>query len=607
MTNHGVPNLTKCDLLERQRDRLDRRTTALRRAANRYSWLRLVIFILTTVLSFVLLNTPLLSWLVLIGGAAAFAVTVAIHRRYQTALDRLTLLREVTAAQIARLTLTWPDLPPTPLPDLPADHPYAADLDLVGERSLLHLIDTTIARESSDRLRDWLLTLPASLATSRDRQALVRELVPLTTFRHRLTLHASQSASTIKRRWQAGRILSWLAAPAASPPLALLVVLVPLAVANIVLFILEQTQGIPPYWGYTFAAYVLLSVTQVRAVLSLGGEANTLLDSLRQLSAVLGYLERYNPGQHPRLAALCAPYHTGDRPSAQLRRVAWVVSAASLQRNPLLWIILNAVVPWDIYFAYRLERLRARLADTLPTWLESWFTIEAASALANFADLHPENAFPTLTDDLTWRGRGLRHPLIVAPVANDFAFADLGEIALITGSNMSGKSSFLRTLGVNMVLAYAGGPVSADEFAVSHFRLFTQMRVSDSITEGYSYFYAEVRRLAQLLAALDDESGPPLVFLVDEIFRGTNNRERLIGSRSFIRALVGRRGVGVIATHDLELTGLADDLRQVRNFHFEDQVADGRMTFDYTLRPGASTSTNALTIMRQVGLPVEAG
>ncbi len=159
-------------------------------------------------------------------------------------------------------------------------------------------------------------------------------------------------------------------------------------------------------------------------------------------------------------------------------------------------------------------------------------------------------------------------------------------------------------LGVNFVLAFAGGPVNASMLRTSLFRIFTCIRVSDSVTDGYSYFYAEVRRLRQLLDALE-ESGLPLFFLIDEIFKGTNNRERLVGSRAYIRALVGRTCLGIISTHDLELVKLADTLPGVKNDHFREEVIDGSMRFDYTLRPGPSPTTNALKIMRMEGLPVD--
>ncbi len=199
------------------------------------------------------------------------------------------------------------------------------------------------------------------------------------------------------------------------------------------------------------------------------------------------------------------------------------------------------------------------------------------------------------------------HPLIPdeTRICNDFQMDELGMVDILTGSNMAGKSSFLRTLGVNLCLAYAGGPVFAQVFETRLFRLYTSIRVADSVTDGFSYFYAEVRRLEGLLTALKDEDERPLFFLIDEIFRGTNNRERLIGSQSFIKALVGQHGIGLIATHDLELVKLADDRPLVRNYHFRDGVENGRMIFDYLLHPGPCPTTNALKIMALAGLPVD--
>jgi DNA mismatch repair ATPase MutS len=170
---------------------------------------------------------------------------------------------------------------------------------------------------------------------------------------------------------------------------------------------------------------------------------------------------------------------------------------------------------------------------------------------------------------------------------------------------MAGKSSFLRTMGINLRLAYVGGPVVAESLQTSLFRLYTSIQIQDSLADGFSFFYAEVRRLQALLAALREEGERPLFFLIDEIFRGTNNRERLIGSRAYIRALAGSNGVGLIATHDLELVQLADDLPGIQNYHFRDAVENGRMIFDYKLHLGPCPTTNALKIMQLAGLPIE--
>jgi DNA mismatch repair ATPase MutS len=203
--------------------------------------------------------------------------------------------------------------------------------------------------------------------------------------------------------------------------------------------------------------------------------------------------------------------------------------------------------------------------------------------------------------------RALGHPLIKpeSKVCNDFELNDHRKIAILTGSNMAGKSTFLRTVGVNLCLAYAGAPVNADGLQTSPFRIFTCIKVSDSVQDGLSYFYAEVKRLKALLSATEGEEDLPVLFLIDEIFRGTNSRERHIGSRAYIRALSSRKTVGLVATHDLELVKLADEIPGVTNFHFREEVREGRMVFDYHLRMGPCPTTNALQIMRLEGLPVD--
>jgi len=238
--------------------------------------------------------------------------------------------------------------------------------------------------------------------------------------------------------------------------------------------------------------------------------------------------------------------------------------------------------------------------------------LEASISLANFAYLNPDYVFPEFISD--WKdqdrsiftARGLGHPLIPAnrKICNDFSLGKSGETFIVTGSNMSGKSSFLKAIGVNLCLAYAGGPVNAGSFHSALFRVFTCIRINDSIVDGFSFFYAEVKRLKALLDALQRNHPYPLFFLIDEIFKGTNNRERLVGSRSYIQHLIGQNGAGLIATHDLELIKLADQFPNITNCHFREEVADGKMVFDYKLRPGPCPTTNALKIMQMEGLPV---
>jgi hypothetical protein len=391
-----------------------------------------------------------------------------------------------------------------------------------------------------------------------------------------------------------------------------LLLLAALAAINLALLGLDWAGVLPPLWPISWVVYGLVLATQLRFARPLFEDAYFLESNLRRLGVVFTFLETYRYGRRAGVEKVCSPFLAeGERPSAHLRRVTAVLTLAGLRQNPFLWLALNALVPWDLYTAYRLEQCKAALRRRLPLWLDRWYELEALNSLATFAWLNPAATLPTVTSGGAgplFAATAVAHPLIprAGRVSNDFHVAHLGDIAIVTGSNMAGKSSFLRALGVNLALAYAGGPVVADCLQTRLFRLYTSIRVADSVTDGFSYFYAEVRRLQALLAALGEAGEErPLFFLIDEIFRGTNNRERLIGSRSFVRALAGQRGVGLIATHDLELVRLADENPVIRNFHFRDDVIGGQMVFDYTLRPGPCPTTNALKIMRLAGLPVE--
>jgi len=196
------------------------------------------------------------------------------------------------------------------------------------------------------------------------------------------------------------------------------------------------------------------------------------------------------------------------------------------------------------------------------------------------------------------------HPLlkIGKKICNDFSFNKQNEIVIITGSNMSGKSTFLKTVGINFCLAYAGAPVDAKHFRTSLYELFTCIKVNDSVSDGISYFYAEVRRLKELLNEFGNEKAMPVLFLIDEIFKGTNNRERLAGSKAFIQKLSKLNGTGLVSTHDLELINLADEIGSIANYHFKEDIIGDKMVFDYKINDGPCPTTNALKIMQLSGL-----
>jgi hypothetical protein len=607
--------------LENQVARLQRRLAILNQRSSRYSWLRLAIFLAGLVISitiFILFK----GWWFLISGflfLALFNFVAYYHRQIERSITRHKIWSQIKSTQIARISLDWDKLPPDYAGAVPAGHPFAVDLDITGERSLHRLINMAISTEGSLRLRDWLLQTKPDLEKLQYRQALVRELAPLSRFRDKLSLKSMLASSRVNQHMEGRRLQAWLDQQTDAQAGMLrttLVVSILLSLITVTLIVLNLVALLPAqYWILELIIATGWLYARRKGRGDLFEDAYFMRDAFAQLGGVFAYLEMYPYGRHERLKKLCEPYFSSRerRPSLLLKRLSRLAAAATLEKNQLVWLIVNIFLPWDTYCALRLNHYKTLIAKLLPTWLDTWFELEAINSLASFAYLNPEYVLPEVAAGVEQnqpallRARGMGHPLIAAEqkVVNDFAMNERGEIVIITGSNMSGKSTFLRSIGVNLCLTFAGGPVNASAFQASLFRIFTCIKVSDSVTEGYSYFYAEVRRLKALLEELERPGDFTLFFLIDEIFKGTNNRERLIGSSSYIHALVGKNCKGAISTHDLELVKLADTQPSIKNHHFREEVIDGQMVFDYILRPGPCPTTNALKIMQMEGLPVE--
>lgn len=604
--------------IERQLQRLQRRIDQLDQRSNRYGWVRVAIFF--TGLTLGLCLAFLLNWW---SGAVCFFLALLLfsgvayaQQRVDRSLARHKIWLHLKESEIARLCLDWNAIPDAYAQEQQVEHPFEIDLDITGKHSLHRLINTAVSAEGTQRLREWLLCTRPDPETLRTRQALIRELTPMSAFRTRLTMKATLAARSTTHQLEGKRLLHWLNEQK-RPPYLVFTIFISHALTTLLLILLALNLAhlIPPYWLFVLAGESVFLLYGKERRGNLFDEAHYLRDAFAQLHAVFTYLEMYHYGHNLHLRDLCTPYfadiHT--RPSRLLTQVQRIAAGATLEKNLFIWLLINLLLPWDFYLVLRFQNYREQIAAHLPTWLEIWFELEALNSLATFAYLHPGYCLPAIhatideTHPIPFYARNLGHPLLPEKekVVNDFSLHTIGEIALITGSNMAGKSTFLRTLGTNLCLAYAGAPVNATTFETVLFRIFTCIKISDSVTEGYSYFYAEVRRLRALLTETTKTGETrPLFFLIDEIFRGTNNRERRIGSAAYLAALAGQYCLGLLSTHDLELVKLADLLPQMKNYHFKEEVINGQMVFDYLLRPGPCPTTNALKIMQMEGLPI---
>jgi hypothetical protein len=604
---------TKAHSLTRLVAKLDRVIARATASSSKLTRWRLILFIIGAICTVALYK---MGWYPAGNGALAafailFLIVAAYHNRLESRLHRLRLWKQIKLVHLARLRLEWSLIPARPS-SVPDQHPYAKDLDLVGPHSLLHLLDTTVSTHGHARLMSWVLEQPPNPDQWLLRRRLVQELIPRSLFRDRLGLEAQLIG---EQEINGKRLEAVLCHTVEIPHLTIILAIQTLLAATTIgLGLGALLDWLPNYWIWSFAAYAVLYFWTDQGEELLEHAVGVHFE-LEKLGAVLGFVERHARPKSTALADLWAPLLVPDMNPPQLvRQAARTLHAISVKAHPLIHLGINALCPWDLWFAYRLQRIQAQVAAHLPTWLDRLAEVEAASALATFAALHPSYCWPDpFVTDPQHNGeharlstKNIAHPLIPEThrVSNDLTLKTLGTVVLVTGSNMSGKSTFLRTLGINLCLAQAGAPVCAGLFEWTWVRLATCIRVDDSLEAGLSFFYAEVKRLKSLLDATTDRSSAPVVFLIDEIFKGTNNRERLIGSRSFITALAKGNGFGLVTTHDLELTDLDKTVPGLRNAHFQETVAAGALHFDYTLRPGPCPTTNALRIMELEGLPV---
>jgi len=584
-------------------------------ASQQFSRWRLAIFLMGTVICVALFQH---GWFhsgnsIFFIFLAIFLATTWFHQRLKFRLRRLDLWLTIKKDLLARLQLDWPNIQvQTHHP--PPHHPFALDLDITGPHSLLALIDTTFSSNGHTRLQSWIFQAnnpePDGLPWQA-RQMLIKELTPLSRLRDRCLLSTRLISSD---PLDGTRIRSLLQETIAIPNLSLMIIATScLCVLTIILGLLTLFTGFSNFWILSLIIYVVIYFSISGSIAPLFGRVLALHIELEKLVTVIMILEQSSFHKQPTIRQhLQALLTDKTRPTVYLKQLSRICQGLSVKAHPLIHLALNAFIPWDLLYVGKLDRLIRALQDILPKWLETIGQLDAASALARYAYVNPDYQWPQLETSKTpeqqsgLTTKDLGHPLISHSlrIRNDFDLRGEGHIVLVTGSNMSGKSTFLRTVGINVCLAQAGGPVCASSFSWSWLELYCCIRVTDALDEGLSYFYAEVKRLKLILDAVDSITTHPVLFLIDEIYRGTNNRERLAGSEAFVQVLQQSRGLGMISTHDLELTRLADTNSHIRNAHFQESVEDGALHFDYQLRPGPCPTTNALRIMAQEGLPV---
>jgi hypothetical protein len=536
--------------------------------------------------------------------AAPVGLLVALvlgHEPIRRAGDRARRAVQFYSNGLARLDGRWAGKGTSGLEYLDLDHAYAADLDLFGTGSLFERLCTARTRAGEETLASWLLA-PGSPAVIHERHAAVAELRPRLDLREDLELLGVEIRTGIDPAALAAWGTATRAFPGPAVPIAA-ALLGALGTATVIGWAFFDTGLLPALFALSATGAFARAVSgRVRAVLS-AVEKRT--HDLVLLSELLHRLET-EKFDAPLLARLVRSLETGGLPaSAQIRRLARLLQLLDARRNQL-FMPVAAVWLWTTQLAIRIDGWRSGSGQRIAHWLAAIGEFEALCALAAYAAENAADPFPELaTGPACFEAEGVGHPLIEVKdcVRNDVALAGPTKVLIVSGSNMSGKSTLLRTVGTTAVMALAGAPVRAARLRLSPLAVGATLRIQDSLQAGRSRFYAEITRVRLLV---DKARGPlPLLFLLDELFHGTNSHDRRVGAEAVVRGLVAKGAIGLVTTHDLVLGQIAENLAPAAaNVHFADQLVDGKMVFDYRMHPGVVQHSNALALMRAVGLEV---
>ncbi len=481
---------------------------------------------------------------------------------------------------------------------------FAADLDLFGEHSVFQALNRTASPGGSNELARWLLEGLTDAEAIRQRQEAVKELSGMYEWRIHFRAHGLLADEKEKA---SESLLSWLA----MPPLfngylfSILLYLIPvISVASIVMVAAGAITG------GVFLFFFLLPVAITGMYTAKINRRHTLLS--RKVDLFGKYAERFRMIEEgvfssSRMRYFSESLHSGAQSAGRgIHKLSRITASLDARLNMIAGLLLNFLLLWDIRQMRRLETWQKNFGSLIPQWFEILENTEALSSLGAFSCSNPDFIYPQINPDgPVVCAESAGHPLIPEKqrVPNPACLEHRGEFNIITGANMAGKSTYLRTIGVNMVLALAGAPVCASRFSCRPVPVYTSLRTSDNLATNQSYFYAELLRLKELIDRL--RNGEKFIILLDEILKGTNSADKQSGSRALVAQLTQMGASGFIATHDLELGRLADSFDgKIRNFSFEAEIEGDELRFDYTLKPGIARNLNATFLMKRMGITI---
>ena len=577
------------DLAEKRR--LDRRGQLL-------SWLRLTTFFLCLLALAAAWDTGALE-IYLVAVALACCFTALLRRHGRLFEQRLLLESHIAALSnfLARFSGEWHNFPVTGAEYLRDELPQAQDLSLFGADSIYQYLCAARTKAGRDRLADALSPFPADLTLARKRQKAVEELIA----RPRLVLDLTAAAALLPDGHDTKPLLAALQRNTEKPyaGTAFIAWVLPAALA------LAVVGASLSLIGWTMPAMLVL--LQFLIAFALGRRTAAAQKPLAAMHRELRLYERLFSRledatfQSPHLIALQAQLKAGGA-ARSLRRLAALADHAHTRHNLIFLLLANAFFLSDLHFAHRIAHWQEKAAAHLGDWLAVWAETEVLLSLSTVGLVREMYAFPELLEDASPRleAKNLTHLLIPEEKAVPNDIDATAGTRIITGSNMSGKTTYLRTVASACVLAYAGAPVPGERLCLSPLHIFTSIRVTDDAAHGLSTFYAEILRIKSMMAF--KEKNLPMLIVIDEIFKGTNSADRLIGAREAISRLTGADFITLVSTHDFELCEIENDAAPVTNWHFEESYEDDKLLFDYKIKEGRCTTRNAQYLLKMAGI-----
>lgn len=568
---------------------------------NRYSVLRVSIFVITLILVIYLANSRDIPGVLAVLGIflIAFIFIIKRHQRIGFRRNHAAHLTQINKEEILRTSGELHSFE-TGKTFISAEHPYAADLDIFGQNSLFQLLNRCTTDMGRRRLAQWLL-VPAAVQEIQTRQNAIKELA--------LEPDRIQELQALGMHFKDNKdntlpLMHWLKEQDMELDRTYLGVaayglpLVTFALLGLSIF---TGMNIYPFLGaIAINAIVLKQVFNLSLETSKKTEAS--IKSIKRLVLLIGQVETSHFNTEKLQAIQSHFLHQGYSAAAEIRKLQKILDYL-LSRANLFYVIINTLLLIDIHLLKAAQRWKRRNRPWVEQWFDAIADLESLNSLAGFHFANPEYAFPHIAKDFyQFKATSLGHPLIPGSerVSNDFSLEGKDAISIITGSNMSGKSTFLRTVGLNAVLALSGAPACARSLEISVMQVFTSMRTQDNLEEHISSFYAELKRIRQLLDRL--EEGEKVMFMLDEILKGTNSKDRHRGAEALIKQLSQLDCTGMISTHDIELGELTKTLPNVVNYSFNSKIVGEEIIFDYKLESGICHSFNASKLMQKIGI-----